>query len=366
MKRFLFSVAAAIVAVALCAVIFTSCLFDVAEPTYTISGRVTIYNLGEPLAGASVTLKYGDAVKGRTTTTASGYYAINDVTDGTYTIEVSKDGYVTETISLVVVLGADVSGKDLELTKNRLQATQGGVGVSVYISEISYTGNYVTIFLTSAAKGRDDAYYGPLYDWGDYRLQVTLQDFYNPARYWNPVNSGRTSEEEKAKGAAYITFENVTGNSFSLTNKLPNPDHIFSRIDLNLGGNTSFPEGEAWFWPRPRATQAATNVDQYIVLVKKSGIYTTFYLSSTSFGRDDSYYGTLYDWGGYKDASTLKNLDTNETWKPINVDTTGSDDKHNGVVFVTFENVTGTRFSLANTMSDPDSVFNLITLPNEE
>jgi len=255
---------------------------------------------------------------------------------------------------------------DEPMLKSRLQATQGGVGVSVYISEIVESGVYVTIFLSSAAAGRDDSYYGSLYDWGDYQLQVTLQDLSNQARYWNPVNSGRTSEEDREKGAAYLTFENVTGDSFSLTNKLPNPYHIFSKIDLNLGGDTSFPEGEHWFWPRPRATQAATNINQYIVLVKKSGIYTTFYLSATALGRDDSYHGSLYDWGGYQNASTLKNLDTEEIWTPINADSTGADDKHKGAAFVTFENVTGTRFSLANTMSDPDSVFTLITLPNDE
>jgi len=363
-KKVLFSMAAAVIAFALSAVVFTACDFLLPEPSvYTISGTITADDPAGPLSGAMVTLKDITSTKGSATTGSNGTYTISDVADGTYTIEVTKDGYVKDEIPLVVVVGSNISGKDLQLSKNRLQATKGGTGISVYISQIVKSGNYVTIYLSSAAKGKNDTYLGALYNWGAYELSVTLQDLNSPARYWNPVNSGSTPTEDKEKGAAYLTFENVTGDSFSLTNSLESPHSVFSKIDLNIAGSTAFPAGETWFWPRPRATQAATNVDQYVVMAKKSGTSTTFYLSTAPFGRDDTYQGSLYNWGGYHTANKLKSLSADTEWTATNAGQTGSGEKQKGSAYVTFESVTGTSFSLTNTQSDPDTVFASITLP---
>jgi len=114
-KRVLFSMAVAIAALVLCAVVFTGCLLDLLGSTYTISGTITAdYPVGA-LEGATVTLKEDGIVKGSTTTIFNGTYAISSVADGTYTIEVSKSGYNTGTIPAFTVMGANENGKDLML-----------------------------------------------------------------------------------------------------------------------------------------------------------------------------------------------------------------------------------------------------------
>ncbi len=81
----------------------------------TVSGTITADNPAGPLAGATVTLKQGEVVKGSATTAANGTYTISNVENGTYTIEVTKDGYYPNTIADVVVNGANVSGQVITL-----------------------------------------------------------------------------------------------------------------------------------------------------------------------------------------------------------------------------------------------------------
>jgi len=87
---------------------------DDGPSAYAVSGAISADDIEGPLAGASVKLlKNGATVKVSESTDAG--YTISDVEDGTYTIEVSKDDYITGTIANVVVAGANVSDKNLEL-----------------------------------------------------------------------------------------------------------------------------------------------------------------------------------------------------------------------------------------------------------
>jgi hypothetical protein len=70
------------------------------------------------LAGAVVRLKQGNASVPSVTAATSGAYTITDVATGTYTIEVTLDGYDAGTIPLFTVSDANVTGKNLTLAKS--------------------------------------------------------------------------------------------------------------------------------------------------------------------------------------------------------------------------------------------------------
>lgn len=83
--------------------------------TYTISG--TVSDVSSPLEGASVQLKNGsDNVGSAITTDNNGAYTITDVVPGTYTVEVSKTGFITGTISSFVVTNENVNNGDFTLS----------------------------------------------------------------------------------------------------------------------------------------------------------------------------------------------------------------------------------------------------------
>jgi endoglucanase len=114
---------------------------DPVTATYTVSGQITADAAAEGLPGATVTLKQGIATVGTPeTTTEDGTYTISDVANGTYTIEVSKDGFGTGTITSFTVAGKNVTGKNLMLIKayavsgkitNPANANLGGATVTL-------------------------------------------------------------------------------------------------------------------------------------------------------------------------------------------------------------------------------------------
>lgn len=83
--------------------LISSCTKDEAILTATISGYVTEYtNANTPIAGASVTID----TKGITKTTGSdGRYEIASIEPGTYTVQVSANGYQTTTKQITVYAG---------------------------------------------------------------------------------------------------------------------------------------------------------------------------------------------------------------------------------------------------------------------
>jgi formylglycine-generating enzyme required for sulfatase activity len=84
---------------------------------YTVSGIISTDNPPGPASGALVQLKQnGINVGSPVYTVTGGTYTISNVPAGTYSIEVSLSGYITDTISLFPVNGA-VTGKNLTLIK---------------------------------------------------------------------------------------------------------------------------------------------------------------------------------------------------------------------------------------------------------
>jgi len=117
MKDNLYRMAAAICALVLTSAVFTACDTPVWSPiagNITVSGTISANTPAGPLEGATVTLKQGATEKGSATTDANGSYTISNVVKGTYTIEVSKSGYITGTIPGFTV-SENVSGKNLQL-----------------------------------------------------------------------------------------------------------------------------------------------------------------------------------------------------------------------------------------------------------
>lgn len=84
-----------------------SCSEDEAVLTATVSGYVTDYvNANAPIAGATVTIN----TKGVTKTTGSdGRYEFTDIEPGTYTIQVSANGYQTTTKQATVYAGENTN-----------------------------------------------------------------------------------------------------------------------------------------------------------------------------------------------------------------------------------------------------------------
>ena len=75
-----------------------SCQKDAPLPTNgNISGRVTDNFTNEPVSGASVTVK-GNQIN----TGSDGTFDVNDIYADTYQISVSKEGYVSDSKSVVV------------------------------------------------------------------------------------------------------------------------------------------------------------------------------------------------------------------------------------------------------------------------
>jgi protocatechuate 3,4-dioxygenase beta subunit len=131
-----------------------------AAVTYTVSGTISVDDSaggGSP-SGATVQLRNDTGPVGTAVSAdAEGVYAISGVAPGTYTIEVSLEGYTTGTIDNVEVSAADVTGKDLELKKTVVvpgtYTVSGTIGVSDSGSGGSPSGASVQLRQGGTAKG---------------------------------------------------------------------------------------------------------------------------------------------------------------------------------------------------------------------
>lgn len=137
-----------------------SCSEDEAVLTANISGYVTDYvNANSPIAGATVTI----STKGITKTTGSdGRYEFTDIEPGTYTLQVSANGYQTTTKQATLYAGENVNldfqlspaGQDVEITPqmlsfgpqtNRLTFSIKNKGNSSMQYSITNYPNYITV-----------------------------------------------------------------------------------------------------------------------------------------------------------------------------------------------------------------------------
>jgi hypothetical protein len=122
------------------------------------------------------------------------------------------------------------------------------------------------------------------------------------------------------------------------------------------------------FDPRPRASEGGMNVNTYLVRVKKTGNYTTFYFNNKPTGLSrEGYWQGLSEWNRTGSSIILQDLDnTLKTYNPIRCGETKDEETQNGYIFITFEGLTGYRFSLTNTQKSPNIIFNEIVLANPD
>lgn len=78
----------------------------------TVRGRVIDADTGEPLAGATVTVV---ETAQHSVTTTEGYYTINDIPIGRYTLEARCVGYEPQLQVEVLVAGRSSSAADFQL-----------------------------------------------------------------------------------------------------------------------------------------------------------------------------------------------------------------------------------------------------------
>ena len=98
--------------ISLALVLFCTCAEDIEVFTGNIIGKVTDAKTGEALQGVSVTI----TPSGNTRTTGSdGIFEFLDLEPKQYEIQAKKDGYISNSKSVTVVTGSDVSG-DIQLT----------------------------------------------------------------------------------------------------------------------------------------------------------------------------------------------------------------------------------------------------------
>jgi subtilisin family serine protease len=93
----------------------------VPPPSGIVTGTVTDANDGEALAGATVQAKTGSTVVGTTTTGADGTYNIRLLL-GTYTIEIGKTNYVSDTGSVTLSEDGEVVSHSAALATSRGEA----------------------------------------------------------------------------------------------------------------------------------------------------------------------------------------------------------------------------------------------------
>ncbi|HEY3261917.1 MAG TPA: carboxypeptidase regulatory-like domain-containing protein [Pseudonocardiaceae bacterium] len=98
----------------------------VPPPTGRVTGTVTDANDGLPLAGATVRALSGPTVVGTTTTAADGTYHIRLLL-GTYTIEISKTNYGTDTGSVTLSSNGQVVTHDAALATARAEVSPGSL-----------------------------------------------------------------------------------------------------------------------------------------------------------------------------------------------------------------------------------------------
>jgi Subtilase family/Malectin domain/Carboxypeptidase regulatory-like domain/Viral BACON domain len=95
-------------------------------PTGRITGTVTDANDGLALAGATVRVRSGSTVVATSTTSANGGYDLRLLL-GTYTVEISKTNYVTDTGNVTLSSDGQVVTHDAALATARAEASPGSL-----------------------------------------------------------------------------------------------------------------------------------------------------------------------------------------------------------------------------------------------
>lgn len=189
------------------------------EDTYTISGQVTLNNVG--YAGVAVALS--GSADDDTTTDASGNYAFTDLSDGTYTVTATvADQTLTPTeYANIVVSGADVSGRDFALDTYSItgQVTLSGSGYPG--ATVNLSGAAVASTVTPAS--------------GNY----TFEGLLNGAYIITPIVSGQTlspaSTEREVSGLNFTDVDFAL-NTWTISGQVTNSRGGMPGIQVDLDG----------------------------------------------------------------------------------------------------------------------------------
>lgn len=158
--------------------LISSCTKDEAILTATINGYVTEYtNANKPIAGASVTVNTLGITK---TTSGDGRYELTDIEPGTYSLQVSANGYQTATKQITVYAGEN---RTLDF-----QLSPAGQSVEIAPQMLSFGPS--TNKLTFSIKNQDNA---------------TLQ--YSITNYPSYISVSPAAGSVSAKGVQTITVE---------------------------------------------------------------------------------------------------------------------------------------------------------------
>jgi TolB-like protein len=109
----------------------------------------------------------------------------------------------------------------------RPRATIAGLPTDWYLDKIIVSGNYMTVYVTGAARGTDINWNVQRWS-GGISGSPTRLDVPNSPRSWTPV---RYLYDEKTYNGNGFTFENVTGKSFILTSDYDKPPLV---LEFNM------------------------------------------------------------------------------------------------------------------------------------
>jgi hypothetical protein len=111
----------------------------------------------------------------------------------------------------------------------RLREMQGGVDKNGYLDRIVVRSGYFTVYLVDKVSGTGE---WPENSWGRTYAgdisKIILRKLDDPQLTWNPVKVDR----DEVSGGCYLTFQEVRGSRFSLTDNNYNPPYVFEEITI--------------------------------------------------------------------------------------------------------------------------------------
>ena len=199
------------------------------KTVYTVSGTVSVNDSGSGGSpnNAQVQLKKQGTAEGNPVQADSGgAYTINGVVAGTYTIEVSLAGYDTGTIASFEVSNADVTSKDIQLTKT-VYKVSGTVSVNDSGSGGSPNGASVQLKKNNEAVGSTVYADGS----GAYTITNVLPGTYTIEVSLSSYTTGTIASFEVSSG-------NVTSKNIQLTKTIVAVSGVsLDRSELSLEVN---------------------------------------------------------------------------------------------------------------------------------
>jgi hypothetical protein len=217
--------------------------------TYTITGTITKSDGGGGAEGASVQLKDGNGPVGTAVTTnASGAYTISSVPAGTYTIEVTLEGYTTGTISGVTVNSSNVTGKDLTLA--RLYTISGTISTddsgSAEGAKVQLKGSGGSNVGSAVTADSDGAYTISNVPAGTYTIEVTHTGYTTGTIVGVTVNTSNVTGKNltlvKQKTLKITGITGMTGTVFVV---LTDTEELEDPSALTVGGTAVIANGTA-------------------------------------------------------------------------------------------------------------------------